>query len=169
VLHSVCKNQDMACCTVHRHITKQQCTQEHAQLHALISTLVSPRAPHRNLFRCAGCTATNATTITCTIASLAGNTNSTLPIVVRPTAAGPLTTQAVVTAPGESNPTNNGPASITVNVVRTCALYKANGTGFACGAGSIVNTNNSQSTSPSSGTCCVSGLRECICFADVFA
>ncbi|WIA14013.1 hypothetical protein OEZ85_002573 [Tetradesmus obliquus] len=101
-----------------------------------------------------GCTASGATTVTCNITSIAAGGSTVLNITVRPTAAGPFTTSANVTAPGDSNAANNGPATNTITVVRTCGVYNGNGSAFACGAGTVPNTNNTQSTSPSNSTCC---------------
>jgi hypothetical protein len=75
---------------------------------------------------------------------------------VRPTAAGPFTTNATVTAPGEQNTGNNGPATNIINVVRTCAVFNGDGSRFSCGPNAIPNANNSQSTSPNATICCVS-------------
>jgi hypothetical protein len=75
---------------------------------------------------------------------------------VRPTAAGPFTTIATVTAPSEQNTANNGPATNTITVVRTCAVYNGDGSSFPCGRAATPNTNNSQSINPSNAICCVS-------------
>jgi hypothetical protein len=110
----------------------------------------------------AGCTATGTTTttVTCSIASILVGGSSQLPIVVRPTAAGPFTTSATVAAPGEQNTANNGPANATITVVRTCAVFNGDGSSFPCGTSATPNTANNQSTNPSTAVCCVSLISE---------
>jgi uncharacterized repeat protein (TIGR01451 family) len=101
------------------------------------------------------CVATGQT-ITCNIGTIPPGGSKDVPITVRPTDPGPLTTTGNVTADNEQNTDNNGPANTTITVVRTCAVYNGDGSSFPCGANSVPNANNSQSTSPSNTICCVS-------------
>jgi hypothetical protein len=77
-----------------------------------------------------------------------------IPLIVRPTVPGQLDTTGFVFANGTG--ATVGPANTTINVVRTCAVYNGDGSAFPCGDGAVANANNSQSTSPSTATCCVS-------------
>jgi uncharacterized repeat protein (TIGR01451 family) len=101
------------------------------------------------------CTAAGQT-VTCNVGTIPPGGSVDIPIVIKPTAPGPLTTTGNVTADNEQNTGNNGPVTTTINVVRTCAVYNGDGSSFACGPNSVPNTNNSQSISPSNATCCVS-------------
>ena len=102
-----------------------------------------------------GCSAAGQT-VTCNVGTIPAGGSSSIPLIVKPTAPGPLVTSGTVTATGEQNTANNGPANTTITVVRTCAVYNGDGSAFACGANSVPNTNNTQSTNPSNATCCVS-------------
>jgi uncharacterized repeat protein (TIGR01451 family) len=102
-----------------------------------------------------GCSADNQT-VTCVIGNMPLGGSFGMDIIVKPTLPGPLVVTGNVTAPGDSNLANNGPVSTSITVVRTCGVYNGDGSGYACPAGFVSNTNNSQSTSPSDGTCCVS-------------
>ncbi len=106
-----------------------------------------------------GCTA-DGQVVTCggpnTSIPVGGNLTFTL--VVQPTVPGTLTSNASVTATGEQNTANNGPALGTLNVTRTCGQYNGDGSAFDCGDAFTLNTNNTQNSSPSSATCCVSAM-----------
>jgi hypothetical protein len=84
--------------------------------------------------------------------------SSSIPLLVKPTVPGPLVTSGTVTAGGEQNTANNGPANTTITVVRTCAVYNGDGSSFPCGTSATPNSENSQSTNPSNAICCVSLL-----------
>jgi uncharacterized repeat protein (TIGR01451 family) len=102
-----------------------------------------------------GCSASGQT-VTCSIGDMPPGGSSSIPLLVKPTVPGPLVTSGTVTAGGEQNTANNGPANTTITVVRTCAVYAGDGSSFPCGANSVPNANNSQSTSPNNTICCVS-------------
>jgi uncharacterized repeat protein (TIGR01451 family) len=102
-----------------------------------------------------GCSASGQT-VTCVIGDMPPGSSSSIPLVVRPTVPGPLVTSGTVTATGEQNTANNGPANTTITVVRTCAVYNGDGSSFPCAANSVFNANRSQDTSPSNSICCVS-------------
>jgi uncharacterized repeat protein (TIGR01451 family) len=102
------------------------------------------------------CTA-KGQTITCNIGTIPPGGSKDVPIVVRPTDPGPFTITGNVTADNEQNTGNNGPVNTTITVVRTCAVYSGDGSSFPCGANTVPNANNIQSTSPSNAICCVSG------------
>jgi uncharacterized repeat protein (TIGR01451 family) len=101
------------------------------------------------------CTATGQT-ITCNIGTIPPGGSKDVPIVVKPTDPGPFTTTGNVTADNEQNTANSGPVNTTITVMRTCAVYNGDGSSFPCGANTVPNANNSQSTSPSNSNCCVS-------------
>jgi uncharacterized repeat protein (TIGR01451 family) len=93
-----------------------------------------------------GCSAVNQT-VTCVTDSVLPNTPVNLPLVVEPVVPGQLGTTATM---------DDKTANTTVTVVRTCAVYNGDGSGYPCGPGTTPNSNNSDSTSPSNATCCVS-------------
>jgi uncharacterized repeat protein (TIGR01451 family) len=102
-----------------------------------------------------GCSASDQT-VTCAIGDMPPGGSSSIPLLVKPTVPGPLVTSGTVTADGEQNTANNGPANTTITVVRTCAVYNEDGSSFPCGSSATPNPENSQSTSPSNAICCVS-------------
>jgi uncharacterized repeat protein (TIGR01451 family) len=102
-----------------------------------------------------GCSASGQT-VTCSIGDMAPGGSSSIPLLVKPTVPGPLVTSGTVTAGGEQNTANNGPANTTITVVRTCAVYAGDGSSFSCGTSATRNTDNRQSTNPSNAICCVS-------------
>ncbi|WIA44534.1 hypothetical protein OEZ86_007268 [Tetradesmus obliquus] len=106
----------------------------------------------------AGCTAAvsaNVTVVTCNINNtIAVGANASLPIVVKPSAPGTFITSASVTAANEQNTSNNGPVNNTITVVRTCAVYNTDGSGFNCGSNPR-NPANNNNTSPSDAICCI--------------
>ena len=69
------------------------------------------------------------TTLTCTVpGGLPVGGNVTYPVPVKPTQTGTFNATGFVTANGDFNTTNNGPAVTTITVVRGLQLWAADGT-----------------------------------------
>ena len=107
----------------------------------------------------AGCTVSNGSmiTVSCDISgNIAVGDSKQVPLVVRPTVPGTLSSNATVTAPGEKNTANNGPAIGVITVGRTCVQYNSDGSKFDCGNGFAFK--NVTSNNPNKTVCCVSTL-----------